>query len=166
MTEINDESVPDETEQLDQLEPDRSLVDRGVDDPLDEGYVPPDRWSAAEGFGNTAAEMREGESLEQRLKQEVPDIGDDAPERPGAPVDPDPSDDRVDPDELDEGQDFLDDAEVGDRRAGRLAEPAGSPMGADTEAALVAEDIGIDGAAASAEEAAVHVVDESEADRA
>ena len=30
--------VPEESEQLDQLEEQRSLVDRGVEDPLDEGY--------------------------------------------------------------------------------------------------------------------------------
>lgn len=32
-----DEVVPDESEQLDQLETDRSLVDRGLRDPLEEG---------------------------------------------------------------------------------------------------------------------------------
>ena len=37
--------IPDESEQLDQLEPQRSLVDRGVDDVLDEGYSPPERYS-------------------------------------------------------------------------------------------------------------------------
>ncbi|MFC9679484.1 DUF5709 domain-containing protein, partial [Streptomyces sp. NPDC056948] len=51
------------------------------------------------------------------------------------------------------------DNEVGDARSGRLVAP---DEGAheDEESALVAMDVGIDGAAASAEEAAVHVVDE------
>jgi hypothetical protein len=49
--------------------------------------------------------------------------------------------------------------EVGDERAGRLvAEDEG--VAEDTEKDLVADDVGIDGAGASAEEAAVHMVDE------
>jgi hypothetical protein len=43
--------------------------------------------------------------------------------------------------------------EVGDARAGRLAEEE------DYESDLYAEDVGIDGAGAGAEEAAVHLVD-------
>ena len=33
------------------------------DDPLDQGIVPPDRWSAGEGFGTTLAEERAGEGV-------------------------------------------------------------------------------------------------------
>lgn len=150
MTEIDDEFVPDESEQLDQLSPETSLVDRRVDDPLDEGYVAPDHWSPAEGFGNTAAEMREGETLEQRLKQEVPDVGED-------------SGDGLADGELTEGD--LNDGEVGDRRAGRLVDANEGYLGEDTEKDLVGEEVGIDGAAASAEEAAMHVVDEAEVDQ-
>ncbi|WP_460767447.1 DUF5709 domain-containing protein [Mariniluteicoccus flavus] len=141
MADIDDQFTPDESEQLDQLEPERSLVDRNVDDTLDEGYIAPDHWSPAEGFGNTATEMREGETLEQRLKQEIPD--------------PDPNaDDPADED--------LDDHEVGDRRAGRLVDANHGYPGEDTESELLGEDVGIDGAAASAEEAAMHVVDDGE----
>jgi hypothetical protein len=51
----------------------------------------------------------------------------------------------------------VDDGEVGAERAGRLVDPdRGS--GEDLEKDLVGTDVGIDGAAASAEEAAVHVV--------
>ena len=51
-----------------------SLVDsRGLAEPLDEGYSPPEKWSPAEGFGNTPAEEEQGETLDQRLAQEVPD---------------------------------------------------------------------------------------------
>ena len=51
--------------------------------------------------------------------------------------------------------------EVGDERAGRLvAEDEG--VHTDTEKDLVADDVGVDGAASSAEEAAVHVVDEEQ----
>lgn len=46
---------------------------------------------------------------------------------------------------------------MGDRRAGRLVDP-NRGIGEDTEKDLIGEDVGIDGAAASAEEAAVHIV--------
>jgi hypothetical protein len=115
------------------------LDDRGLDDPLDEGYSPPEKYSVAETFGNTADEQLQGETLDQRLAQEVPDI--------------DPYSDE-DGDE--------NGPEVGDARAGRLVSPdEGAHV--DFEKTLVAEDVGIDGAAASAEEAAVHVVDDEQA---
>jgi hypothetical protein len=129
-------SVDDE----DQLQPDDSLVDRGVDDALDEGYSPPEKWSAAEGYGNTPAEEHAGESLDQRIAQEEPE--------------PDPYAAAAAEGEHVGG-------EVGRERAGRLvAEDEG--LAEDDEKDLVADDIGIDGAGASAEEAAVHVVDEDQ----
>jgi hypothetical protein len=125
--------IPDESEQLDQLEPQRSLVDRGVDDVLDEGYSPPERYSQL---------IREGEheTLDERLEEEIPE--------------PDPyvSDDQ---------DEILDDGEVGEERAGRLVDP-NEGIGPDVEADLVGNDVGIDGGAASAEEAAVHIVTDSE----
>jgi len=143
--------VPDAEEQLDQEQPADSLVDRGVDDVLDEGYSPPERYSSAERFGNTAEEMREGETFEERLRQEVPEedvaLDEEAAEE---------QQDR-DPLEIDPEDDFLGDAEVGDERAGRLVDP-NEGIGEDDEKDLVGDDVGIDGAAASAEEAAVHVV--------
>lgn len=142
MAEINEVFVPDESEQLDQMEPDRSLVNRNVADVLDEGYIAPDHWSAAEGFGNTAAEMRRGETLEQRLRQEEPDL----------PLDPDA---EIDVEEIGE-------REVGWHRAGRLVDPNHGYPGEDVEDQLIAEDVGIDGAVASAEEAAMHIIDETE----
>ena len=49
-----------------------SLVDdRGLAEPLDEGYSPPEKWSAAQGYGNTPLEEIQGESLDQRVEQEV-----------------------------------------------------------------------------------------------
>ncbi|MFC9556091.1 DUF5709 domain-containing protein [Rhodococcus sp. NPDC056960] len=121
----------------DQLQPEDTLVDRGVDDVLDEGYSPPEKPLGLDAFGTTAAEQREGETLDQRLAEEEPD--------PAF--------------EEDDNAEILDDNEVGRMRSGRLlAEDEGS--GADEEKDLVASDIGIDGGAASAEEAAVHIVDE------
>jgi len=129
---------PNSVDDEDQLQPEDSLVDRGVDDALDEGYSPPEKWSAAEGYGNTPAEEHAGESLEQRIAQEEPE--------------PDPYLAAAEEAEQVGG-------EVGNERAGRLvAEDEG--LGEDEEKDLVADDIGIDGAGASAEEAAVHVIDE------
>jgi hypothetical protein len=131
------------------------------DDPLDTGIAPPDRWSAGEGFGTTEAEERAGESLDQLLAEEEPDIdpyaGDEArdvPTRHGAGA---PSD----ADEEDTSGTLFDD--VPDQRAGRLvAENEGRVP--DEEPDLVARDVGIDAGAAGAEEAAVHVVGEDEQD--
>lgn len=135
-----EEAVEHGIDEDDQLQPQDSLVYRGVDDVLDEGYSPPERPIGIDAFGTTAAEQREGESLDQRLAKEIPDL----PLTPDE--DPDPQFPPVD-------------AEVGAVRAGRLlAEDAG--VNEDTESELVAEDVGIDGGAASAEEAAVHVIDE------
>jgi len=53
----------------------------------------------------------------------------------------------------------LDDGEVGGARAGRLVDPD-EGIGEDTEKDLIGRDVGIDEGAASAEEAAVHIVEE------
>lgn len=108
-----------------------------VAEPLDEGYSPPERWSAAQGYGNTPREEATGESLEQRIAQEEPEA--------------DPYAEAAVEQEYAGG-------EVGTARAGRLVDDS-EGHGEDTEPDLVAEDVGIDGGAASAEEAAVHVVD-------
>lgn len=134
-----DSEVPDQSEQLDLKQPDDSLLDRGVDDVLDEGYSPPENYSTLERVG-------EHETLDQRLAEEEPEQYD------SESLD---DDDVVGEGEFDE--EFLDDGEVGDRRAGRLVDPGGG-SGEDTESAMWAEDVGIDGGAASAEEAAVHVI--------
>jgi hypothetical protein len=131
MSEYSNE-VPDESEQLDQIESQRSLVDRGVDDPLDEGYSPPERYSPLIRKG-------EHETLDERLAEEIPE--------------PDP--------DVVQDQEIVDDGEVGEERAGRLVEP-NEGIGPDAESDLVGTDVGIDGGAASAEEAAVHIVPDIE----
>ena len=116
-----------------------SLVDdRGLREPLDEGYSPPEKWSPAEGYGNTPLEEELGETLDQRIAQEEPE--------------PDPYDEA-----WTETEDV--DGEVGRERAGRLVDEDRG-IGPDDEPDLVGEDVGIDGAGASAEEAAVHIIDE------
>lgn len=42
-------------------------------DRLDAGIDPPDHGTVAEGWGNTPAEARQGESLDQRLAEEEPE---------------------------------------------------------------------------------------------
>ena len=134
-----DEAVPEEAEQLDQLQPEETLLDRGVEDVLDEGYVTGENWSPAQGFGNTVAEMRQGETLEMRIAQEYQE-----PVKPQGPWNPDQSEPR----------------EVGTHRAGRLVDANGGVPGRETVAGGVARDGGIDGGAATREEAAVNSIDD------
>ena len=104
----------------DQLQPSDTLDDRGVEDVLDEGYSPPDR---EPGHLRHPHEVDEPETLDERLAEEEP--------------------------------------EVGDARSGRLvAQDQGSADDEDSE--LWATDAGIDGAGASAEEAAMHVIDDED----
>jgi hypothetical protein len=46
-------------------------------DPLEAGLDPPEHWSKAERWGSTPREQRQGESLNQRLAEEEPDIPED-----------------------------------------------------------------------------------------
>jgi hypothetical protein len=127
----------DVTEDDGLLDPQDSLDER---DSLDEGYSPPERPYAVDAWGTTHAEESAGEPLGARLRREVPD---------GAPDEGDGLGDTSDTD----GE--LLDREVGDVRAGRLA---------DSGEELFSSDVGIDGGAASAEEAAVHLVGEDDPD--
>ena len=137
-------SVDDETQPQDTGD---SLVDddRGLKDPLDEGFSPGEKWSAGQGFGNTPLEESMGETLDQRVAQEIPE--------------PDPyelAEKEAEDADSDENAELV---EVGDERAGRLVEPD-EGVHTDVDGELLAEDVGIDGAAAGAEEAAVHVIPE------
>jgi hypothetical protein len=133
-----------------------TLAGEPGDDPLDRGVTPPQHWSAGMRFGSAAAEQQAGESLDQRLAEEEPDYGYDEDDEPpeGLPGDDDAADEELDGLLLDDGP---------DPRAGRLvAEDEGAhPV---SEADLVARDAGIDGGGATAEEAAIHVVDEDDYD--
>ena len=112
----------------DQLSKEDTLLERGVDDLLDEGYSPPER-DRSNHFGETAREESTGESLEQRLAEEEPDVW-DRPDIRGSEPD----------------------------RAGRLV---GDPDALDgRENDTYAHEAGVAGGAATAEEAAMHVIDE------
>ena len=136
------------------------------DDPLDRGVVPPERWSAGVRYGDTAAEQSEGESLDQLLAEEEPDdtlelTEDELEDDEEEPEDIEDFDDDYDAGDEDVDGLLLDDGP--DPRAGRLvAEDEGAHP--DEEEDLVARDVGIDGGAATAEEAAVHVVEEDDYD--
>ncbi len=145
----DDSEVSDDAALMDPLD---TLDDRGVDPALDEGYSPPEKPLEVDRTGTTAAEQRRGESLDQRLAEEVPDQPDprdevadgigDAPGAEGEPVDP----------------------QAGDERSGRLVgsdEGVPRPAGSQVDD-VTAEEAGIAGGAASAEEAAVHTVDDPE----
>ncbi|WP_454049666.1 DUF5709 domain-containing protein [Cellulomonas sp. Marseille-Q8402] len=114
-----------------QLPGEDTMSDRGVD-PLDEGFTLPERpRPAVSHWGETAWEESRGETLDQRVAQEEPDVWDADP-APDAGREPD--------------------------RAGRLTEDDDAVEAGGNDQFAV--DAGIDGGAAGAEEAAVHIVDE------
>lgn len=180
------------------MDPDEetTLEDNGTFDAIDEdddstdpkssiydtSWVPDDRPRSNTDFGNTLTEMREGESLDQRLAEDEPDVLEKELGDPLDQIDP-PRGALIDTDETTEGQaataSDLQDPEVeallaeegGDTdapaaafdeeepRAGRLVEPD-EGLESDTEKDMIAYDAGISGAGASAEEAAIHITDQ------
>ena len=118
-------------EQGDQLTPSDALTGDDTDDPLDAGYTFPDRASHS-WRGETPNEALRGESLDDHLREEEPEVWEAPEDVPG------------------------------DERAGRLVAPDEGDH-APTESDLIASDRGRAGYGASAEEAAVHVVDEESA---
>ena len=113
-----------------QIDPSESLTGDDTEDPLDAGgYSPPER-ASHDWRGETESEALEGESLDEKLAEEEPDVSED-------------------------------DIDIADRdpRSGRLVAPD-EGLGPDEESEEIATDVGLDGLAASAEEAAVHVIDE------
>ena len=120
---FEEEGIPDQTE----LTPEQRATGQ------DDGYLePPHDWPvAAEEYGTTAAEQHHGETLELRLRRELPDV-------PRADVPEEPFGQRA-------GQ-----------GVGRLVEPD-EGVREDTEKDLVARDVGTDVGGYSAEEAAMHL---------
>ena len=114
----------------DQIDPAEAGTGDNTEDPLDAGYTVPERPNRS-WRGDTVDEERAGESLDQHLAEEEPDVG------------------EADLSAADE-----------ERRAGRLVAPDdGGPDNGydDREADEIATDAGRAGYAASAEEAAVHI---------
>ena len=125
------EAADDVSVQLDSAD---TLLDRGLVDGLDEGYSPPHREPTV--HVPTESEEEAGLSLDELLSAEEPDVG------------------------VGEENNLFSEYgdEVGGARAGRLVD-ADEGAYTDTDKDLWAGDIGIDGAGATAEEAAVHVID-------
>lgn len=128
---IEDEGVLDGSDTLD---------DDLVADPLDAGIVAGEKWLAAHRFGTTAEEARRGQTLDRRLSEEEPELD---------PYADDPQDE----------DDFSRRGAERDPRAGRLVS-FDDGLGRDNESDSIAWDAGVAGGGASAEEAAVHLVDD------
>lgn len=130
-----------------QLQPEDTLIDRGLDDILDEGYSPPER-----PYGSGAFAL--SESMDQLLAEEEPD--------PAARINVvlDEADMQLS-DDWEREAEFPQRREVGSVRAGRLVAPD-LGFAEDGEPDLIAEDVGISGGAASAEEAAIHIIEEED----
>lgn len=112
------------------LDPAENLTGDDPDEQMQTGYNPPDREPYNLRHARTPAEEREGESLDEHLAEEVPDVS----------------------------VDDVDLAEA-DPPAGRLVAPDEGAH-ADEEAEEIATDVGPGGYARSAEEAAMHIVDD------
>jgi len=129
-----------------QLQPEDTLIERGTDDILDEGCSPPERPYGHGAFGPA-------ESMDQMLAEEEQDPA----SRINVPLD---EDEQQRSDDAERETEFPQRGEVGRARAGRLVAPD-MGFGEDTEAELVAEDVGVSGGAATAEEAAVHIIEQA-----
>ena len=74
MTEDRETYLDSSVDDGDQLQPEDTLDDGDLEDVLDRGYSPPDR--APKGYDDypTEAERRRGESLDEKLAEEEPDV--------------------------------------------------------------------------------------------
>jgi hypothetical protein len=125
------EAGDDDAEYLDPAETltGDALTEDELDEPLDTSYSPPDYRPSATRYGTTSLEQEYGEPLDLRLAEEEPDV-----------------------------IELGDDDSEPEPRAGRLVAP---DEGAheDEEKDEIAYDVGRAGAAASSEEAAMHILD-------
>lgn len=143
----------------DQLQPEDTLDGDG--DVLDRGYLLSDRYRGASAHGMTAEEQSVEETIDQRIRQEVPDPY----SAYGAPDDEsgmDAEDDGMlggdDPDAIRAELDFVG---RGEARVGRLVAPD-EGRGPDREARLIAREGIATTAWDSPEESAMHYVSEED----
>jgi hypothetical protein len=120
----------DAVEDAEDFDPVENLTGDDPDEVMQTGYNPPDREPHNLRDAPTPFEEREGESLDQKLREEVPEVS---------------------VDDIDAGDQ--------EPRAGRLVAPDEGAH-PDEESDEIAEDVGPAGYASSAEEAAVHIQDE------
>ncbi|KPI05982.1 hypothetical protein OV450_3857 [Actinobacteria bacterium OV450] len=119
---------------------DNALDEPGLDEMLDTGYSPPERPLAVNDSATTAEGRLVGETLDQRLARELPEPD------PDEPAWEEPADENAE------------DPQAGSVRAGRLAPE--DEAGPTRHVSVVAHDVGVNGGAASAEEAAMHIIEE------
>jgi hypothetical protein len=146
----------DPAEETDEVDPVDGLTGDDPDEVDETGYSPPEREPYNLRRMPTAAEARRGESLDEHLAEEEPEVtGEDEPDLTDQ--------DTVDTTIADEPDDRLNDQDVADPqpRAGRLVAPDEGSHG-DHESDEIATDVGPAGYASSAEEAAMHIVDGAE----
>ena len=132
-----------------QLQQEDTLIDRGVDDILDEGISPPER-----PYGKAVLDHPGKETLDELLAEEEPD----PVSRLNNVLD---ELERQRSDDSERESEFPDDDEVGRARSGRLV-ASNLGYGADDDSEMFASDVGIDGGAASAEEAAMHIISDED----
>ena len=127
------------------LSPEESLDEDVFGEDIADGYSPAERPWGVSAWGVTSYEEATHESLGRRLAREERELSDE------------PDGDGIG-DTIGTDGEVIDD-QVGDRRAGRLVLADVDELDASSD--YWATDAGIDGAGASAEEAAVHVVPDS-----
>lgn len=125
----------------DLLTPEESLDDDELDDDVGAGFSPAERPWGSSAWGTTDREASTREDLEHRLAREQRDADDGDSDGIGDATDTD--------------GELIDD-QVGAARSGRLV--LADAEADDPASDLWARDVGVDGAGASAEEAAVHVI--------
>lgn len=125
------ESPGGPNEDAENLDPVENLTGDDPDEVMQTSYVPPHREPYNLRHAPTPSEEREGESLDEKLAEEVPDVS------------------EADIDAADE-----------EPRAGRLVAPDEGAH-ADEEKDEIATDVGPAGYASSAEEAAVHIEEDA-----
>lgn len=139
----------------------------GDGDPLDRGYRAPERLHGSTAYGVTASEQAGGETIDQRIRQELPDPY----TAYGAPHQESRWADQIDDGDEDDGMVGSDDAEAvraqlredeAPQTVGRIVAPD-EGLTEDRDAEMVANE----GSATSwdtAEESAMHYVDGDDAD--
>jgi hypothetical protein len=120
----------DAVEDAENLDPVENLTGDDPDEVMQTGYNPPDREPYNLRHAPTSFEEREGESLDEKLAEEQPDVTEA---------------------DIDAGDE--------EPRAGRLVAPDEGAH-ADEEKDEIASDVGPAGYASSAEEAAMHIQDD------
>jgi hypothetical protein len=134
MSEAHGHPVPDSVESdpaalnsAEDLDEDRLRVD-----PLEEGVEPPERYAFSDRYGTTPNEVRDGEPLEDRLRQERADV---QPEDPDSPLAADGIADEgrgqaealVVDDTIAEGESSVEEDQNADKPGGSVAETLRTP---------------------------------------